>query len=885
MADVLIPADFFETRALKHREVITYDFTVRVGELANVISGLPLIQARWQFINQPHSKIDVSIVRPDGTVAASSHTTATAVTPDLRGASAVSTTGLGRGGPAGISVGGLGLDDGPNDPPPQPIHDIVRYELGPDDPSGTWQLKITTRGPDTTIRVDCRHPLEQRGLNESSIPLSLIERFIDKINRLIGAQIIIDRSKLRLLVRPEFSRLFDLQPPRPIDLEADLGAIADAVVRRIDGETRAISVSLVSAEGRPRFKLLVDFGGTGKVDLRVLSDSAFDKITLTATPVFTGLERHERDVHADKTEIRLPGRTFQFTADADPNVSIQGQFNLESTARETIAGAQRLRPEVFASVAEALTDSLLFMATGRRDRVVFDLQMQETNLVVRHYQAHRPRTFTDNVAFDPRIVFESSTSGTGAAGGSGTTLPVTAVGRSRLATATTAGTLSTGGTLGEPGSGRKIDHVVVLMMENRSFDNMLGYLSLPVDEGGRARNDVDGLKNRQAHSNPRPNSSIPDHIFPLPGGRTLTDPDHGVAGVREQIADGAMSGFVQSYHRRVSPVSDEARLVMGYHPRDIVNVYDMLAREFGVCDRWFCSHPGPTYPNRFVSVSGKTPAIDNLDIGGDQAGAVRDRTIFDLLSSAGVSWNYVEGNIAFLRMFDRYRLDESNIIQHGQFLEKAESGRLPAVTWIDPNFGELERDVDANDDHAPADVSQGQQLVADIYNALISNPQQWAKTLFVVTYDEHGGFFDHVAPPGVGEDAGPPIPKIHPDGADHLGPRVPALLISPWIERGHTTSTVFDHTSILKTIMENFLGEGDTSKGLLGERADAANSLLDELSEQIRNDRPEPPRVAAPAPMPPDAPGRVDPTSFHLGMRLFPFGINTRAKIAKQQTD
>lgn len=170
---------------------------------------------------------------------------------------------------------------------------------------------------------------------------------------------------------------------------------------------------------------------------------------------------------------------------------------------------------------------------------------------------------------------------------------------------------------------------------------------------------------------------------------------------------------------------------------------------------------------------------------------------------------------------------ESNEI----FFSLAESGNLPQVTFLDPNFVDLPPQKSANDDHPPANVEKGQDFIRDVYNALVSSPQ-WDKTMFIITYDEHGGFYDHVAPPGTKASAEfeNSIPKIHEDGPGFYGPRVPAFVISPWVE-ATPTNIIFDHTSIIKTILAKF------NNGIIpdeyGERVKQANDLGPLLSKDI----------------------------------------------------
>ena len=170
-------------------------------------------------------------------------------------------------------------------------------------------------------------------------------------------------------------------------------------------------------------------------------------------------------------------------------------------------------------------------------------------------------------------------------------------------------------------------------------------------------------------------------------------------------------------------------------------------------------------------------------------------------------------------------------------------------------------------------------------HTLTANPAHWNKTLFILTYDEHGGFYDHVPPHGLKGETNPIVHKIHDDGETFYGPRVPAIIVSPWVKKRSSSSKVFDHTSILKTILLNFIGPEATKKELLGKRTDAANSLLDLLEERNRGEIPRlkaltktafnsGPRKLTKQPL--------ERSSFHDGMLLFGFGPKLR-RIIKER--
>jgi phospholipase C len=379
----------------------------------------------------------------------------------------------------------------------------------------------------------------------------------------------------------------------------------------------------------------------------------------------------------------------------------------------------------------------------------------------------------------------------------------------------------------------KVDHIVVLMLENRSFDHMLGYLSL---EGGRG--DVDGL--RREFANEYGGRSYPVHH--LGSTAIADDPDHSASSVDLQIGGGAMSGFVTSFAdtlgRRGVRDGDPDR-VMGYYNAADVPVYDHLAREFAVCDRWFSSVPGATWPNRLYAICGRAAGSrddlpHNLPPLYDQPSFVRH------LDAHGISWrwySFVAGTLRFadaryalghhdrFAFFSNTNLNWKTLIERvdahaASFLEDAARGTLPSVAWIDPNFSNFNPGgFQPNDDHAPADIKDGQELVLAVYHALAASPQ-WEKTLLVIAYDEHGGFFDHVAPPGALDD--------DPQLFGLYGVRVPALVVSPWVEARAVSHTVLDHTSIIKTILLRFcpdaLNEPERHHGLIARAASAGRA-------------------------------------------------------------
>jgi phospholipase C len=375
----------------------------------------------------------------------------------------------------------------------------------------------------------------------------------------------------------------------------------------------------------------------------------------------------------------------------------------------------------------------------------------------------------------------------------------------------------------------KIDHVVVVMLENRSFDHMLGYLSL---HGGRP--DIDGLQTGM--TNGHQGRTYPIHH--LDSTALDMDPDHSAGAIDEQVAGGGMSGFVANAARTLASrgVQDgDPGCVMGYYDGADVPVYDHLVEEFAVCDRWFSPVLGSTMPNRLYALCG-TAAGSRDNRPAYVPPLYHQPSFVRHLDAHGVAWRWYSFDPGMLRFADlRYRLGHHDrfgyfsktglpwrtrfdltVNQHlPSFLEDAAGGMLPPVSWVDPaftNFNPLGFPV--NDDHPPADIQDGQDLVLAVYDALAAGPQ-WGRSLLVIVYDEHSGFFDHVPPPGADDD--------DPARFGSYGVRVPAIIVSPWVEPRLVSSTVFDHTSIIKTILARFcpqaLGElprGDAHRQRLG---------------------------------------------------------------------
>ena len=378
-----------------------------------------------------------------------------------------------------------------------------------------------------------------------------------------------------------------------------------------------------------------------------------------------------------------------------------------------------------------------------------------------------------------------------------------------------------------------IQHVVVLMLENHSFDQMLGALT-------EVYPDLDGVKrgaersNRGMDARRDPKILVQYEQLMTIERQMMLDPMHEVEHVAVQLKDGN-AGFVKDLQASYSNwTTEQSQQIMSYYKLDCLPALHSLGRNFTVCDRWFSSLPGPTWPNRFFALSGTSLGRVNMPEKGHWGALTgffqqTQPTIFDRLNDKSISWNIFFHDFPVSLIFDRLRLCPYNRAQYRtieNFFVQASgpASAFPQFSFIEPRYN----GYDQNDDHPPHDVMKAQNLIADIYNAIRKNAELWASTLFVVFYDEHGGFYDHVVPPS----AVPPDDKTYEYSFDQLGIRVPALLISPWVD-ARVERTQFDHTSLLRYLQKKW-GLGD-----LGRRTASANSIDVALRTTPRADTPE----------------------------------------------
>ena len=395
-----------------------------------------------------------------------------------------------------------------------------------------------------------------------------------------------------------------------------------------------------------------------------------------------------------------------------------------------------------------------------------------------------------------------------------------------------------------------LKHIVVLMMENRSFDHMLGALKAQDPR-------IDGVTGSE--SNPdttgaavkvRPLAEFQSQLDP--------DPDHHFPAVDLQIfnEDNSnprtpnMQGFVKSYFNQRHDVQQSAK-IMYYFTPDKLPVLTSLATEFAVFNGWFASIPGPTICNRAFAHYGTSFGKVSMDLF-----YVKEpfKSIYDRLVTANPA------RTSKLYYYDQASstMEIVNLLQHqselfgtfDQFLADCSKGTLPDYSFVEPNYNDHDGDNGAelaSDQHPDHHVQAGERFIASVYNAIRGNPNLWKSTALLIVYDEHGGIYDHVPPPACMKDGFVAQPNDTQTGRpfefDRLGVRVPAILVSPWIAKGtvvkgpqETGGRTFEHASIPATVTSFFLGNYEQRSP----REKAADTFLDLLALPVmRTDGPE----------------------------------------------
>lgn len=396
----------------------------------------------------------------------------------------------------------------------------------------------------------------------------------------------------------------------------------------------------------------------------------------------------------------------------------------------------------------------------------------------------------------------------------------------------------------------KIDHIVQLMLENRSFDQMLGFLYTDAGNVSPAGHPYDGLTGEESNPDdtgrPVPVYRIQagdPHPYLMPG----ADPGEGFQNTNYQLystddpAPGAAptnQGFVVNFKSAIAsdlakgykdtlPGTQPAQ-IMGMYTPELLPVLSGLARGYAVCDAWFASAPTMTMPNRAFAAAGTSQG--HLD---DHVKIFTCPSIYGRLGDKNLDWaiyGYNRDPLTRQDFPDTQHAAETHFGHFRDFQARAAAGTLPAYTFLEPSW-----DATGNSQHPNYDVAKGEQLIHDVYYAL-RNGKAWNSTLLIICYDEHGGNYDHVAPP---TDATPPGDgTVGEFGFDftRLGVRVPAVLVSPLIAPGtvyRAAAGHIDHTSVLKTIQQRW------GTAALTRRDQAAASLADVLTlAKARGDDP-----------------------------------------------
>jgi phospholipase C len=381
---------------------------------------------------------------------------------------------------------------------------------------------------------------------------------------------------------------------------------------------------------------------------------------------------------------------------------------------------------------------------------------------------------------------------------------------------------------------KALQHVVVLMMENRSFDHMLG--------GLKGRNPkIDGLTGNE--SNPDTTGTLVK-VQPLAEYQSQLDPDpnHHFAAVNLQIfgdpSNGPplqpnMQGFVKSYFNQQQDVA-HSREILYYFAPEKLPVLTTLATEFAVFNRWFSSIPGPTICNRAFAHYGTSfgQVSMNLFYVGKKYKSIYERL---LAAKHTCKLYYYDEASSTMEVVNLLQNQPSLFGTFSDFLNACDRNALPEYSFLEPNYTDHDAldgsgEAIACDQHPDHDVRAGEQFIATVYNRIRQNPKLWPNTALLVVYDEHGGIYDHVSPPACTPDgfsATPADTGTH-DGFkfDRLGVRVPAVLVSPWVQKGSVIDEVFEHACIPATITDLLLGTYDARSP----REIASNNFLNYLS-------------------------------------------------------
>lgn len=350
---------------------------------------------------------------------------------------------------------------------------------------------------------------------------------------------------------------------------------------------------------------------------------------------------------------------------------------------------------------------------------------------------------------------------------------------------------------------RDVDTIVIVIMENRSFDHVLGYLGLPP-----FNLKLEGLQNGGGPRYANPYNGKSYQAARMEALCLPHDPPHERPWIANQIGsvingEYSMNGFVQSYYMNgqvAGPAPGTLPEVMGYYGPAEVPVTDFLARNFAICDRWFSSIPASTQPNRLMAMAGYSRIDGNVH-------ALPDHyLVYDWLNDNHVGWRVYHEGIPFFALMPRWvphTLGENfrGLGQLANDVREESDATFPQVIFVEPTYTDAPHIGAPTDDHPPSSIAGGQDFLRRVYMAITGNPERWARTVMILTYDEHGGFFDHVSPPAIAT----PAPDAKSYAAfNSSGVRVPGIVISPLVAPAAIYSQPLDHTSILALLAEKF---------------------------------------------------------------------------------
>ncbi len=335
---------------------------------------------------------------------------------------------------------------------------------------------------------------------------------------------------------------------------------------------------------------------------------------------------------------------------------------------------------------------------------------------------------------------------------------------------------------GQAAPGIPVRHIIVIMQENHSFDTYLGRLNQP----GFYGQEVDGITPEMANPDAEGTPVHPEHAPSL----CLSDPAHSWNAMHDLWNQGRNDGFARINGRKALHYYDEQDLPFYY----------ALANQFAVGDRYFASAMTQTFPNRFYLMAATSfgHVANVLPASHDD---YHQRTIFDAMTAHGVSWKYYTDGLGYMMLFGpTYTANPDKLAKVDQFASDLSTGNLPSVVFLDSDWESSE------DEHPSQNVQIGQAWVAARVRELMTSPY-WKDSVLFLTYDEGGGFFDHVPPPAAcAPDAIAPMlkPEHRPGDFARYGFRVPFMAVSPYVKHHYVSHRVYDHTSILRFIETRF---------------------------------------------------------------------------------